>query len=454
MLSNLAMLPFIIYYLDGDMLGLWYVYVSIGAVAMLFDFGFNLTFSRNITYCWGGASDLKKENVVFSESNLPNFRLMRSVLAACKRVYMRIAGSALLLMLTIGTFYIVYISRQVEGCQHLWAWIIYSVAVFLNLYYGYYASFLRGVGAITDANKNVVIARSAQILTTILLLMSGTGIIGASVAYLVYGTTFRFLGKYKFYRYKDIGPQLNKVVVKVSKKEINRLINVVWHNAWRDGVISMTMFLCNQASTIICSLYLTLTETGIYSVGVQIAMAVSAISGTLYMALQPQLQAAYINNDKELVKDTMSLIIASLLSLFFIGFVASVTIVPPLLRLLKPESVIPVSVLTGLCFYHFILQFRNVFTSYFSSTNRIIYMKSFVASAIFCVVLSVIFTGYFNMGMWGLVCAQIISQLIYNVWHWPILVSKEIETSIAELILRGEGIFMKNIKQYAQWKQM
>ena len=41
------------------------------------------------------------------------------------------------------------------------------------------------------------------------------------------------------------------------------------------------------------------------------------------------------------------------------------------------------------------------------------------------------------MGMWGLVAAQIISQLVYNFWHWPLVVHKELKMSFIDLIKLG-----------------
>lgn len=59
--SQVIMLPLVVYFLNSEMLGLWYVFVSLGAVANLFDFGFTITFARNIAYCWSGANTLKKK---------------------------------------------------------------------------------------------------------------------------------------------------------------------------------------------------------------------------------------------------------------------------------------------------------------------------------------------------------------------------------------------------------
>ena len=93
--SNILVVPFVVYYLNTEMLGLWYVFVSIGGLAHLFDFGFTITFGRNITYCWSGAKKLKKTGAEFSDNNQPDFRLMKNILNTCKKIYFFISLSSL-----------------------------------------------------------------------------------------------------------------------------------------------------------------------------------------------------------------------------------------------------------------------------------------------------------------------------------------------------------------------
>ena len=109
----------------------------------------------------------------------------------------------------------------------------------------------------------------------------------------------------------------------------------------------------------------------------------------------------------------------------------------PLLRIIKPTAVVSMPVLLGLCVYQFILKFRNCYTSYFSCTNRIIYMNGFIVSAVLCVVLSFLAIGVLDFGVWGLIVAQIISQAVYNLWKWPMLAHKEMELSANEMIRIG-----------------
>lgn len=446
--ANLLMLPFLMIFLDENTLGLWYVFASIGAIATLFDFGFGVTFARNVTYAWAGARELKKEGAELAINSEPDYRLMKKVLKTCKIIYGIIAGSALLLLLTLGTGYVIFVSREINGYTYIIAWIIYAVAVFLNLYYGYYASFLRGVGNVAQANKNTVWARLLQIILMVVLLFMKFGLIGACVAYLAYGTLFRLLGRHYFYKYKGIGENLSKVKYEPSGDEIKEMISIVWHNAWRDGAISLCNYCCNQVSTLICSAYLSLAETGTYSIGVQIASAIATIAGTLYNTYQPELQVAYISADKDKMRKTMSMIVVSFVYLFFLGTASFCVIGIPFLKLIKPSAVVSIPILIGLCVYQFILKYRNCYTSYFSCTNRIIYVGGFTISAILCVGLSFVAIGPLNMGIWGLISAQIISQAVYNLWKWPSLGHKELGLSIKDMIYIGNQETVALLKQF------
>ena len=196
--SSVLLTPFVVYFLDSEIYGLWGVFQSLAGITVLFDFGFTTTFSRNINYCWNGAEALEKKSVKYSTNPEPNFYLMKKAMHACRLVFLLISGTALLAFVTAGTGYIKYISSHLNVLETTAAWLIYAVAIFLNLYYGYYNAFLRGVGAISYVNKAMVFSRLVHILLTIILLASGLGIIGTSIAYLAYGTLFRQLGKKYF----------------------------------------------------------------------------------------------------------------------------------------------------------------------------------------------------------------------------------------------------------------
>lgn len=435
--SSIIMTPFVIHYLDGEMLGLWYVFQSLTAITTLFDFGFSTTFARNINYCWNGAAKLEKSGVEYAASKEPNFYLMKKAMHACKTVFFILSFAALFLMLSLGTFYIHRILPAGRSFSPYIAWFLCAAAIFLNLYYGYYNAFLRGVGAIAAVNKATVYARLAQIILTLVLLVCGFGIIGSSIAYLAYGLLFRQIGRRSFFRHKGIGEGLRKITAPFSRSETKEMFLTVWHNAWREGLVALSNYLTTQASTIICSLYMSLSETAVYSLGVMLATAVSNVASSMYVANQPVLQAAYIANDTKETKRSMSLIVTSFVVLNTLGTLALTWIGLPLLRLVKPESIVTVPIMLGISAYQLMLKFRNCYTSYFSCTNRIPYIKSFVVSSILCVAFSLVTLGVFHWGIWGLILAQIASQAVFNIWYWPIKAHQEMRLPFPTMFRLG-----------------
>ncbi len=435
--SNVIMLPFILHYLSADEYGLWSIFQSIGGITVLFDFGFAVTFARNIAYSWSGASELKKEGGAITTGGEPDFAFLKKVLKTCRIIYLLISLLALVLLLSVGSIYIAYVSRGVQGMRHFIAWGFYVAAVFMNLYYGYFGARLRGVGDVADANKATVIAKFTQIVLTIVLLWAGAGLVGTGIAYFAYGLLYRMLAKQFFQRFKEIGKKLKSVQVQTERAEIFDIFRIVWHNAWRDGVVTFANYLSNQASTIICSLYLPLSETGIYSLAVQLATAVVNISATMYNTYQPVMQSAYITNDKEEIRKCMSVVTVTYVGLYALGTLAVTVVGIPILWIIKPESALSIPVFLGVALYQFLLKFRNCYTSYFACTNRIIYMKAFVVSAACCVLLELFWMGVLKQGAWGLIAAQVISQLAYNVWHWPLKAHKEMQLGLGEMFSIG-----------------
>lgn len=442
--ASVITLPIVIYYLDDDQLGLWYVFNSVGAITVLFDFGFTVTFSRNITYCWSGASKLEKRGQGGEVLNEPDYYLMRNILFTCKRIYFILAISALILLLTIGTLYILHISHHVEGYSHIIAWFIYSVSAFLNLYFNYYDSFLRGVGAVKRANQNRVYARGVQLLLTIVSLILGFGILGMSIAYLAFGVVFQILGNYGFYNYKGIKTSLDKVTQRVNKAEIKELFMTIWYNAWRDGIISLSFYLSSQATVILCSLYLSLKETGIYSVGMQIASVVSMLASTLYATYQPSMQSNWLKKNIDEVQRILTLILFVFISTFLMGAMAVIFVGLPILRLIRPDMVIGMCLMSGIFISQFILQFRNCYTSYFSCTNRLDYMPSFLISSVVGLLLSVIFMQFFTMKAWGLILGQIVSQLVFNAWYWAWKAHRELHLNMRLFLSISQDIIVNS----------
>jgi len=439
MCINFVMLPFILYFLDSDSVGMYYIFVSLGALVNFFDFGFGPAFSRSVSYAWSGANDLKTiGGESFSESDKqPNYVLLAKMHLTCKLFYFLIAILALLLSLTIGYIYIYYVGKGLANNKHLFAWGIYSLGLFLNLLFSYYSTLLRGIGAISYVNKSMVYGRMIQVISCVIMLIIGTGLIGIAVAYLLYGLVFRLLLKHYYETYKDVAHRIQKYSELVRKKEILEVFGILWPNTWREGVVTLSNYISNQGTTIICSLFFSLYQTGLYSLTNQLVQAVATISSSLYNTYLPVLQSAFINKDIDRQRKTFSLIIVTYVSIFFVGMLGISVFGPIVVQIMKPEYNLSYILLLVVGSYQFILKYRNCYVTYFSSTNRVIYYKAYLISSIFGVVLSYIYVRYFNVDLAGMVMMQIISQLIYNAWYWSLKANKEMGINTIKIFKIG-----------------
>jgi len=435
---NVIMLPLVLKFLSSDELGLWYVFVSIGSIVTLFDFGFAPTIARNITYSWSGAQELSKEDVMKNKNiNEQNLSLMKTVIKTCKIIYLFIAFIALIALATCGTAYISYITRELLGTKYLVAWGIFCGAVFLNLYYGYFTSLLKGVGAISENSKAIIIAKFIQISISFVLLLLGFGIIAVSTAYLLSVFAYRIVSKRFFFKYENIENQLNNTTDSIEIAEVMNTFVIIWHNAWRDGLISLSNYLTSQANTVLCSLFLSLTETGNYALSLQLVQIVSSISVSLYGTYQPVLQKAYLNSDKEKSKQIMSIAMTVFFFMFWLGCLGLIIIGTPIINWIKPGSEIDKTVLLFMSLYTFLYQHHSLYASYISNTNKIPYVRAYLISGLGTVCVSVVLVNITSLGIWGLMLSQAVVQICYNNWKWPLVVMKDLKTNPIEMIKSG-----------------
>ena len=423
------------------------LFINFSSIALLLDFGFSPTLARNIAYIWSGASDLKKTGAfIVSENREPNYEMLNKVFKVCQRIYMIISLFSLFVLSTIGTLYIMHITKNLEGYRHFIAWAIYVIAVFMNLYFYYCSAALIGIGQVGKNSKAKAYASLVQIVSCLILCILKLDIIAPCIAYLLFSLFFRGLARRWFYSTNNLKEELRKVSDKVESAELKRIFLTIWHNAWRDGLVAMSNYLIGQANTIICSLFYTLQETAIYSLSLQFVQAIGIISAVTYSTFQPKLQEAYVKEDKKETNRLMSLSVVTYCLVFSIGFFALLIIGIPVLKLVSNSYVFDIPMLCGLGVYMFLQRRYIMYTSYISNTNQVPYVKAFVLSGILSIVLSIAFNALLPIGTWGLVLGQFLSQIVYNNWYWSRKVKKMLGLNLPEMINSATNDYIRIVK--------
>lgn len=104
--SGLITLPLILHFLSPDEIALNYILMSVTALIALFDFGFSSQFSRNFAYIFGGSQEILSVGVKSTEENVVNYRLLKTLIQTAKRIYTTLSAIVLVLLLTLGCWYI------------------------------------------------------------------------------------------------------------------------------------------------------------------------------------------------------------------------------------------------------------------------------------------------------------------------------------------------------------
>lgn len=435
--SGVIILPFILRMLSSEEMGMYYLMLSIGALVSLFDFGFAPQFGRNITYVFSGAKELKKEGVEISETiTTIDYRLLSTMISTARYVYRRLAIVVLILMLSFGTLYIYKVTNGFVNIKNsLLIWIIYSISTFLNVYYSYYISLLIGKGLIMESKKAMVFSKIAYILLSLVLLLLGTGLLGLTIANLIAPFVSRWISFYYFFT-PEVKNKINEF--NVSKTEIVELFKIIWHNAKKLGLVFVGTFAITRLSLFLAGLFLSLSFVASYGLMMQLGSVILAVSSTLFNIYQPKFSEMRVkNNNKQLMKE-----FAFSMNVYYIFFLFSSIVLivfgPWLLSVIKSNTLLPKTGITVLYLMMLFLEGNHSsFATLIVTKNEVPFVTPALIAGGFIAIGSYLSLAFTTFGILGLVLVQIISQLVYNNWKWPLVVLREFNTSFFSFICLG-----------------
>lgn len=409
----------------------------------LLDSGFTPTLSHSISYAWSGAQDLKKQGVVFSEScSGTNYPLVYGILNTCRTLYFSIACIATLVMIFAGTLYVQHIASSYLSWQVYATWGLYIASTFINLYIGYYAVVLVGIGDMFHKNRAQMLAKGAFLLLGTLGLICGFGILSLGVAYFASGFVLRFLCKHYLIQAHYFDELLKKYrhQIEYSKRHV---LAMMWPNAWRDGLVTVTFYLTGQATVLMSSNFLTLYETGIYSFSMQVINTLLGIANAMFGAYFPAIQSAYVSQNRRLMRQLYSKAMACTLHLSFWGIIAFLLIGIPIIQFIRNDFIIERSSFCVLALTMYLLSRHRNSAAFISTMNKLPYTFSFIFFGVVSISATYIGLAYFHLGLWGLILIPLAVQSIYNNWKWNQVVNRYLHTTEIELMRQGTADLLR-----------
>ncbi len=434
--AGLFTLPLILNMLTTEEIAMNYLMMTVGSLVALIDFGFAPQFGRNVTYVFSGARKLEKEGVNSDVGDSVSYQLLKGLISVAKKVYLYMSVAVLVIMLTLGTWYIWNVTHGFTNVDNaLWIWLLYSVSTFFNIYFYYYSSLLTGRGLIKESKMAMMLSKVVYIAISYTLLFAGFGLISICIANLVSPFVDRWMSYHYFY---DKELKLKLAEEQVNPSETKDIFNAIWHNAKKLGISSVCGYLTTRASMFIAGLYLTSSAIASYGLMNQLVNILTCISSTLFASYIPKITSHIASNDHEGMVRSFSWAVNIYYLLFIAGSVVLVFVGPAVLSFIGSKATLPETPL--LIVFLVVILLENNHSNYctlISMGNSVPFYKPGLFFAIAIVLLDFVVLKYTNLGLWGIVLVQGGVQLSFNNWYWPLWVCKRTHTTFTQFILIG-----------------
>lgn len=444
--AGLILLPVILHYLPQEDVGLWFVFVTLGSLALLLEFGFQPTMARNTAYVYAGAQTLVKKGLSSPppEGQQLNLPLLGELVHTARGIYRIVALISFIVLMGGGTF---YISTLLTPSQNPWvylpAWVAFGLGYVATFYYGYFNGLLQGRGDITAANKVVVITRGTLIVLGALFVILGYGLPGLGAASLISAVVGRW-ASVRYY-FVDARPEARQAHINRPSQGSPLLLKTLWHNSWRLGVVHLGAFLIQRSSILIASSLLGLAASASYGMTITILMALLSVATVIANVQMPHLNALQVSGSRQELRSIYGEILILAWGVFVAGLIFLATLGDGLLKAIASNT----PLLSGpeLLFLGAIVLLElnhSLAAAYITTKNEVPFLKAAVYSGLSIAGLSVVLVS--EWGVWGLIFAQGVVQLAYNNWKWPMEALKDLGGGWLDILRCGGRQVVKRFR--------
>jgi O-antigen/teichoic acid export membrane protein len=433
--AGLILLPVILHYLSPADVGLWFVFVALGSLAQLLEFGFQPTLARNTAYVYSGAQTLIKKGLSepTRDNAVLNLQLLGDLVRTARGIYRIVAIAASIALIGGGTLYIsTLLTPDQMPMLYLPAWIAFASGFVATFYFGYFNGLLQGRGDITAANKVMVITRVSLIALGAILVVLGYGLPGLGVASLV-SAAFGRLAASRYY-FNPARPEARQAHNHQGQMLV--LFGTLWHNSWRLGLVNLGAFLIQRGSILIAASFLGLAASASYGMTITILMALSSIAQVIGAVQLPHMNVMQAKGNIVVLREIYGEILVLSWLLFLVGSLVLSTFGNMMLNLIASRTqLLPLEQLLLFGGVIALEMNHSLAASYITTKNEVPFVKAAIYSGVAIIILSLVTVS--QWGVWGLIVAQGGVQLAYNNWKWPREAFKDLDVGLGELMLSG-----------------
>jgi O-antigen/teichoic acid export membrane protein len=430
--SALILLPLLVSCLSTEDLGMHYVLLSLGAVAIMFDFGFRSAIWRAVCVALAGGDRLQEQGLAHFDptGKEPNYEMLWDVVDTARHLYRRIATAALMVIGTIGTAVISLRVTETTDSVLTWiAWGLTLAAAVWEIYAGWWSEILNGMNQVLKYSRISVVAYGLKLALAALLLGLGVGLPSVAIAALVASTLERLLARRACLTL--LPPRPKRDVPLAWKKLVAKL----WPNGWRQGLVGIGTYSNSHANSLICLTFFGLaanSELGLSLQMIVIAQGMASVWTQVKWPLIGQLQARRdLPGIRKILRQRLWLQTGT----YVILVATAISLAQPLLGWLGSDKTVLVTPLLILLAVNGLLEMHlSAWGALIATENRIPVLWPLLITNAFAIVLAVILIQQATLGMLALIVSPLLAGMLFNYWYWPGHGAKRLETGWSRLL--------------------
>ncbi|HVW97774.1 MAG TPA: hypothetical protein VHA56_17500 [Mucilaginibacter sp.] len=396
---------------------LWYMFSTVISIQNLADFGFRQTFSRIISFAFGGAKDIG----IFNQNQPntppvdaePNLNLLTNIVSTMRTIYIWLTLLVLAVGGIFGTWAMVIPVGNASNEREGWiSWGIVLLVSCISFYGKIYLNFLEGL-------YKIALVRRVESLTSIGSILSSITVLYFSPTLLHLVIVNQFWVIVVTLRDWYLCTHVDKrFYLKVSeKRKFDKVIFLkIWKPAWRTGVSSLMSVGLTNITGLIYAQIGTSAVVASYLLAIRIINQIKEVSMAPFYSKLPLLARLRVKNDvKSLITVSKRGMLLSNLA-YTIGFIIVGLFSDYILRTIHSEVRFvnqPLWILLGFAF--FVHRYGAMHMQIYLSTNHIISHIADGISGVLYVLSTIILSKY--IGVYAIPVGMLVGYLCFYAWY-------------------------------------
>lgn len=216
-----------------------------------------------------------------------------------------------------------------------------------------------------------------------------------------------------------------------------RLFAIYFPNALKIGLTSLGGFMVTKSVIFIGSLYISLSEIASFGISKQVVDVIASVGAIWFSTFYPKLIQQRVSNGIAEIKRVYVESKFFLLVVFITGGITLMISGDLVLDMIGSKTgLINGYALMVLIVISFLEANHSMSGSLLMTKNEVPFFKASILSGIGTVTILIFYYGVLSLqGIWGLLIAQGLPQLVYQNWKWPLTVYNELNIKKDDLLL-------------------